>query len=949
MDAGESVSPLSRFPKPHRRVLRMLHPARPLPEPEWLPRTDLAVRLDRAVAGVGPRGMPVAGAQPAGSDAAPAILDALKGFVAHERARIVDLHRSGAGGLEVVHELSDLVDTVVTHLHRRAHLGSPERVRAETEGVAVLALGGYGRRELNPGSDVDLMFLFPRRVDPYLQAILDHVLYTLWDLGLPVGHSTRSLADCLALAEADLSSLTAMLESRFLGGHRAPCVRFQEKLGKLISGRRAARFVAEKRAEWDRRHKKHGGSLYLQEPNIKESCGGLRDLHAAFWMARARHRAGDLDGLRRAGILSRAEWDECRAALDFLLRLRTELHLQSGGKHDVLTLSLQEPVARGLGHAGLGEGHAVEHLMRHYYLHARTLHLIAERISERCAEGRSQMEVMMKKLAARDIGDGFTEIGRQIHARGNAPEVFREDPVRLLKIFWTALQTGYALSREARELVRGDLHLIDDEFRRSGRALASFLAILREPAGVAGTLRGMHELGVLTAYIPEFGRITCQVQYDYHHKYTVDEHTFIALEGLETLFGDGDGHHDEFRAIARELKKPDIFRLAVLFHDIGKGEGSGHVQRGVALAGEILARMGLPEEGVDTVRFLVAHHLTMAHIAERRDLDDEPMIIEFAQRVKTVDLLKMLYLLTYLDIRAVGPDVWTEWKGSLLWELFLRTHAILTRGVPESEEELRKAAALRGQLVADLGPEFGAGAVERHLDLMPPRYLLTTMRSKVATHLRLVAEVQDGVEVSSRWAAYGAAGYAELAVCSFGRPGRFAQIVGCLTANGANILSAQVYTRRDGMMIRNFQVDDGRGAAITDSKIQERVREDLHRVVRGEAEVRDLIRSRRRDVLVRPARRGQVMPTRVEFDNFVSESHTVIDIRTQDRPGLLYIISSTLSALGVDLSLAKIATEADQVIDVFYVTEADGRKVTDEARMAEVRTTLEHAIAEGLL
>ncbi|HEY7676991.1 MAG TPA: DUF294 nucleotidyltransferase-like domain-containing protein, partial [Candidatus Methylomirabilis sp.] len=281
------MSPLSRFQKPHRRVLRMLQPARSLPEPEWPPRTDLAVRLDRVVGGAR------RGPTPDARDAAPALLDALKGFVAEERARIVALHRSGAGGLQGVRELSDLVDTVVTHLHRRAHLACPERVRAETEGVAVLALGGYGRRELNPGSDVDLMFLFPRRVDAYLQTILDYVLYTLWDLGLPVGHSTRSLADCLALAETDLCSLTAMLEGRFLGGHQAICQRLHERLGKLMSGRRAARFVAQKQAEWERRYRTHGGSLYLQEPNIKESCGGLRDLHTALWMAKMKFKVRD--------------------------------------------------------------------------------------------------------------------------------------------------------------------------------------------------------------------------------------------------------------------------------------------------------------------------------------------------------------------------------------------------------------------------------------------------------------------------------------------------------------------------------------------------------------------------------------------------------------------------------------------------------------------------------
>jgi [protein-PII] uridylyltransferase len=897
----------------------------------------LAARLDRALAG---------------GDAtrdAPAALAALKQFVADERGRIVGLHRAGSGGLQVVRELSDLVDTVVTHLHRRAHLAAPEGARAETDGVALLALGGYGRRELNPGSDVDLMFLFPRRVDAYLQTILDHVLYSLWDLGLPVGHSTRTLADCVALGRADTLSLTAMLEGRFLGGHRSIAEALQQRLAKLVSGRRAARFMAAKRAEWERRIQKYGASLYVQEPNVKESAGGLRDLHAALWMARARHRVGDLEGLRRAGVLSRGEWEESRAALDYLLRLRTELHLQAGSKQDVLSLPLQQATACGLGYTDGGGRHAVEPLMREYYLHARSLRLIAERIAERCAEGRSQVEVVMRKLAAREIGDGFTEVRHQLHAKGDAPEVFREDPVRLLKIFWTAQQTGYELSPEAKELVCGHLHLIDDPFRRSSRALASFLAILREPHGVARTLRTMHELGVLTAYIPEFERVTCQVQFDYYHKYTVDEHTFIALDGLEALHGGGGGRQDEFRSIARELKRPDLFRLAVLLHDIGKGEGSGHVERGVALSRQILGRMGLPEEDTETVVFLVAHHLTMAHIAERRDLDDEPMVIEFAQRVQAVDLLKLLYLLTYLDIRAVGPDVWTDWKGSLLWELFLRTHAILTRGVPESAEELRKAAALRAQVVAELAPEFGAPAVERHLDLMPPRYLLTTSKARLATHLRLVAALDGGAEVTSQWAAYPSASFAELVVCGYGRPGRFAQVVGCLTANGANILSAQAFTRRDGLVIRNFQVDDGRGSAITDEAVWRRVQGDLEQVARGEVPVRELIRNRRREVLLRPVRRGRAMPTRVEFDNFVSDTHTVIDVRTQDRPGLLYLIASTLSSLGLDLSLAKIATEADQVMDVFYITEADGQKVQAEDRMAEIRGALERAIGEGLV
>jgi [protein-PII] uridylyltransferase len=872
----------------------------------------------------------------------------VKDFIAKERARIEAAHRGGAGGLEVVALHADLVDAVVCQLFRLADGIVEPALKEKGEECAVVALGGYGRRELNPGSDVDVMFLYPRRVDHYVTAILNHVLYFLWDLGFSVGHSCRSLSDTLRMMETDLTARTSMLEARFLAGSPGVFAEFQDRMWRAFQGRRAHQYIQLKVQEQIRRHEKYGGSVFLQEPNVKEGPGGLRDFHTALWAARARHRLDGLDALPALGLLTPVELAQCLQALDFLLRVRSELHYLHGGKSDILTLSLQVPVATSLGfrdEATFG----VERFMQQYYTRAGALHQLSGRLTERCAaRPGSPVEAVMKKLRARDIGDEFTELNRQIHILPAQRGCFREDPIRLLKIFWYRQEMGYELSPDAKEAIRSSLELIDDEFRRSNRALGFLLALLKAPRGVAETLRQMHQLGVLAAYIPEFARVACLVQFDYYHRYTVDEHTFVLLDHLEALTDTTDPRLQEFRRIAGELKKPEILKLAILFHDIGKGEGQGHVERGVAIAEAVLARMGLAERDVADVKFLVAQHLSMAHIAQRRDLDDERLIIEFARLVGDEDLLKMLYLLTYLDLNAVGPQVWTDWKGTLLWELFIKTHTILTRGVPEGEEEHRKATNMRSALVTELGAEFGVEVVRQHLDLMPARYVLTTSSAKVAQHLQLIDQVRRGDPVAVRWNAYPMAGYSEVAVCAPGAPGRFAKVVGALTANGINILSAQLFSRADGVFIRTFQVSDGRGAAPDDETVWHRFARDLKGIILDQVDVRELIKVRRRDLLAKPIPRGGEIHTRVEFDNVVSDRYTVIDIRAQDRLGLLYIISSTLSAMNVDVALAKITTEVDQAMDVFYVTENDGQKLAEESQMEAIREALVHGIAEGI-
>ncbi len=879
-----------------------------------------------------------------------ALLPSLKEAIAEERVRIATAHRDGAGGLEVVALHADLIDALIGQLYRLADTALvTSAMRNESQGCAAVALGGYGRRELNPASDIDVMVLFPRRMDVYVHAVLHLLFYVLWDLGFTVGHSTRSLADAAHMMESDLTVKTSMLEARFLAGSPAVFAEFQARLWRSVQGRRAQQYIDAKLAEQAERHAKFGGSVFLQEPNVKEGPGGLRDFHLALWAARARHRLGDLEGLAALGLLSATELAEALEALDFLLRVRSELHYLHGGRNDLLGLTVQVPVAAALGYQDEGRSFGVERFMRQYYLRAGSLHRLAKRVVERCtARPASHVEAVMRKLRARDIGDGFSELNHQIQVPPDARRLFQEDPVRLLKLFWYHQELDHALSPEAQEAVRANLDLLDDRVRGSNRALGFFLAILQHPRGVAATLRLMHQQGLLAAYLPEFARVTCLVQFDYYHRYTVDEHTFVLLDHLESLQDTSDARLQEFQRIVREIKRPEVLKLAILLHDTGKGEGHGHTERGVALAEAALTRMGLAEADVAEVRFLIAHHLVMAHIAERRDLDDERLIIEFARQVEREDRLKLLYLFTYLDINAVGPGVWTDWKASLLWELFIKTHTVLSRGVPEGEAEARRADTLRDALVAELAADFGPETVRQHLVLMPLRYILTTSAAKMARHLELIEAVRRGEPVAVHWTAYPAAGYSEVLVCAPGAPGRFSGVVGTLTANGINILSAQLFSRADGVMIRAFQVSDGRGAALENETVWRRFRDDLRGFIVGQVNVRELIRSRRKDLLAKPPLPQGEIHARVEFDNVVSDRYTVIDIRTQDRLGLLYVIASTLSRLEIDTVLAKITTETDQAMDVFYVTEKDGRKVTGEARMAAIHDALVHAIAEGI-
>jgi [protein-PII] uridylyltransferase len=871
-------------------------------------------------------------------------LETFRSFHRKEHERIWQLHRQGAPGRQVIEERSDLLDAIIQQLYV---LAGPTPEISKGKGAVrctILALGGYGRRELHPCSDIDIMFLFGKELHPCINSLVERVLYTLWDMGLAVGHSCRSIMECVRMARKDLTIKTSLLEARYVTGDCSIWEMFEARLNKEVIGEKVSQFLRQKVEELEARYEKFGRSLYVQEPNLKESMGGLRDLHAAQWMARARYQTSELEGLAQQGVIGPEDLEGAQEALNFMWRLRNELHYLYGQKNDVLSLAVQRQVADHLGYQDSEGGFGVEYLMRQYYLHAKFLHHLSEKIIYRCLLHTSGVREIMERFRAREMGDGLVEMRGKIGIWAKDREGFVKDPLNLLRVFLRALRNGYSLTQDMRDLIRSRVSCLDEGFRKSSKAFELFLSILREGPGLGRILRLMHECGLLGAYLPEFAHLTCLVQYDFYHKYTVDEHTFVAFDHLEKLLSTPPSEPNEFYSIARELERPELFKLALLLHDVGKAEGKDHVNKGARIVTSLLSRFPLSEEEKELVLFLVSHHLTMAHIAERRDLDDVRVIIEFAGMIRDLPRLKMLYLHTFLDIKAVSPEAWTEWKSTLLWELYIKSHTILTRGIPEQQEDLLRAEKIRGQILQNLRKEMDQAFIANHLSEMPVRYLLTTPEAKIASHLRL-AQGLDGRSVTTDVHHFPRIGYSEFTVCTLSHPGLFASIVGVLSAHRINVLSAQIYTRSDGLVFDTFQVNNLRGMAVTNESLWQRVESELDGVLKGRIQVEDLIAAHRKGHRDRFGKKVLALPPRVDFDNRISDSYTVIDVRAADRLGILYLISQTLSFLGLDIAYAKITTEVDQAMDVFYVTEKEGGKVEDEARLAWIKRTLEDVLS----
>ena len=873
----------------------------------------------------------------------PLYLSGCKNFLAKYREEIRLRHSSGDTGSNVTHLLSDMMDELNNRLFLSIvyDLGGGDSM---LEHVSLVAVGGYGRGELNPYSDIDIMFLHDGVLPvTTVEDIAQKLLYFLWDMRLDVGYSVRKIADCIEMAAADGTVKTALMDARFLSGSRPLFAALNKVIFTQILPKSSDSFIKEKIADMKSRREKYGSTVYLLEPNLKEGEGGLRDLQTAIWVARVKYKFSELRELIIKGIVDDEELETYHAALDYLWRIRNELHYFNGRKNDQLTFDAQVHLAGFFGYKDNGRVLAVEDFMRDYYRQANKIEHFTSSLISRCIWRDEGALKILGYFVRRPVGDGCFVLKGELIVPDET--VVEKNPGVIMKIFELAQKHGVTLNVRVKGLIRKNLALINDKFRRSREVNQSFLSILRSTKGVAGTLNLMHHLEFLNRFIPEFEHIYCKVQHDMYHIYTVDTHTLFAVEQIEKMLS------GEFKkimpfpcSIAAEIGKPELLILAVLFHDIGKGSGGGHAEKGAAMIPTIARRMGLSKEGSERLEFLVRQHLLFAHISQRRDLNDEKMIAQFARQMETSENLKMLYLLTVADVRAVGSDVWTTWKSSLFQELYEKAFSILDRGGFQQEASSERVSSVINKVTELLENDLPAIQVRQELKAMPVRLILSNPSTLIAEQVRLLQGLEQS-DILLRLTHQPEIGYSEFTICAHDMPGLFSRITGVMASNGINILGAQINTSKNGKVLDILQVNSPQGNLITDATRWEKIEQDMRKAIHGEVQVSALVAKRKRPTLLtaRPAPR---FATKVEVDNEVSEEYTVIDILTHDKVGLLYLITSTLAEMGLYIGVSKISTKVDQVADVFYVRDIFGQKITAPEKLSEICSKLMTAIDE---
>jgi len=873
----------------------------------------------------------------------------VKAYLDAVRAHLLELHDGGAPARRVNGEHAELIDRLVRKLFRLAEDRYFDNFPRLNFRFAVVAVGGYGRRELSLGSDVDLLFLYRGKENPYVETITETIATRLWDARVVVGAATRSVTECLRVGREDLATLTSYLDARFLVGDPALFAELDREVRAHLKENSDA-FMAAKLAEQTKRHEAFGESLYLLQPNLKESVGGLRDYHTALWIARAAiWEVRRPEHLRVQGFIDAEEERALLAALEFMWRMRNQLH-RKGRKDDRLHYEAQAQLAEYLGFGDEDPLHAVEALMRSYYLHARAIQRVSRRAIDHAQQVTSQRRTA-SFAKPHPVAEGFAISNGRLEIP--AASLLVERPMRLLSAFAIAQHHDVELSARAQRLVRQHLSLVDESFRADPEASAFFRQILGAPARVYRTLQTMDEVGLLGAYVPEFAHLVGMWQQDMYHTYTVDIHSLFLVEQLRRI------QRGRYRVelplateLMREVRNPVLLYLGCILHDIGKGRGGGHSGKGAAMIPALAKRLGLSDDEAVIVEFLVMHHLTMSAMAEQRDVHDPRLILRLAKLCGSRLFLRLLYLVTVADIRSVSPVAWTSWKAGLLERLYRNTAEWLEAGEETDlaeqflvERAMNQASSTAARAVEMLAQDgIGKPDAEALLDQMPRRYLLENAPEEVAAHMRtafgFLADRPRARVAPFRSATGNEQRSWGLVVIAADRPGLFATIAGVLSGCGHNILAASAYTTRDGLALDLFDVDPIAGGPEEEELERARLEKRLSAVLAGEAEMP----APRRVPLPRVLRE-KAPNARIENDD--SDFYSIIDVEATDRPGLLYDLSRALSDEGLSLVTVRASTRASRAQDAFYVTTLDGHKLVDTDQMRRVEEAVLRAIGQG--
>ena len=867
-------------------------------------------------------------------------------FLAEQRRVINQRVLGGASGAETLAAMTDLVDGLIVARYRDAvRHGGETLANAGLRQCCVMALGGYGRRELAPHSDVDLMFLFQYGSVDAAQELVRAVLHPLWDCGFQVGHSVRTIADCIELAGNDSTIKTSMMESRFLAGSADLFEKFHGRFVRKVVCKGTDRFLDQKLEERRREYEKFGETVYLLEPNVKKSKGGLRDLHLLQWAGLARYQAPTIRELSDRGILSRADLVALTEAREFLWRVRALLHVHAGMAQEILSFDEQVWLAEHFGFQDQPHLLAVEQFMQQYYRHTMGLHERCMRFVKRCRTVPLKQRLMRLWPATRVDHDFIVRSGILTVAEDRHANVL-ENPASLLRLFDLSRSQRLTIAPPLLEDIHRHIETVPAEAFRTAEVSRTFLNIMAGP-GTASTLAAMHRAHLLEKLVPAMGGVRGLMQFNQYHKYTVDEHSLLAVERAEAMVEDPGVLGEVYRSI----KRKDILHLAVLMHDLGKGQEEDHSDIGKRLAEDVAVRLGFDEQEMRTLSYLVHRHLVMAHTAFRRDPNDVKVVLPFAREVGTPEVLKKLLVLTAADIAAVGPGVLTKWKESLLIELYMRTMAEVsgereTHGGTDRLSLVAEAVARESVLARMEGVD--RSWIEGQLKLFPERYLYGSAAGRIAAHLAAIKRLYVGDVVVD-------AGYnPELGTCEYAvvthddlTPGIFSKIAGVMAGSGLQILDAQILTRTDGTIVDTFHVTDPdyHGAPPLDR--MQTVGERIAAVLKGWEHVDDVLRRGARLNLTKPLPKAPEA-TEVRIDNETSDHFTIIDVFADDHQGLLYVITNAIFQLGLSIHAARISTRLDQVADVFYVTDARGKKLEDHNLLERVRAGVETAVENFL-
>ncbi|MAU40464.1 MAG: [protein-PII] uridylyltransferase [Kordiimonas sp.] len=850
----------------------------------------------------------------------------------------------GSRGRSVVQAQSYLIDQImrmlfdvtVEYVYRR-----PNPTKAEQ--ISLVAVGGYGRGEMAPQSDVDILFLLPYKQTPWGEQVAEYMLYMLWDMGLKVGHSTRSVDECISQAKADLTIRTAMLEARYIWGDQNLFMDLRTRFDKDVVEGTGPEFVEAKLEERDQRHQRMGDTRYVVEPNLKEGKGGLRDLHTLYWISKYVYKVHSVSEVVALGVLTPEEYKQFKKAENFLWTVRCHLHYLTGRPEERITFDVQTVLAERLGYRDHAGTSGVERFMKHYFLTAKT---VGDLTRIFCAyledQHKRQPRFRLPRLGMRNRTiDGFAVEGSRINFV-DEDDVLNE-PVRLISIFKVAQDNDLDIHPQAMRVIHQNLKLVNSKLRRNPEANRLFLDIMTHQKAPDISLRLMNEAGVFGRFIPDFGRVVAQMQHDMYHVYTVDEHTIRAI-GLLSQVEQGTLAEDHPLAneIIHKVLSRQVLYVAVLLHDIAKGRGGDHSVLGEEVAYKLCPRLGLSEAQTETVAWLVRWHLLMSNYAFKRDLNDPKTVEDFVKAVQSPERLRLLLVLTVVDIRAVGPNIWNGWKGQLLRDLYYAAEEVLLGGQAEASNQRRVSAAKK-----DLRESLSHWS-DQKFDQYANRFYDSYWTSlKLEEHARnaLMVDSAEGDEskLAVDFHVDNFQNITEMSVYALDHPGLFARITGALAVDGVSIQDARIFTTKDGMALDTFWIQDFNDTAVNKDAKLAKLRRTITDTLLGKIIPRDVLANKK--PMNKRAQVFKVAPL-VLIDNKASNKHTVIEINGRDRPGLLFDLSQRMVDLNLSITSAHVATYGERAVTVFSVKDLFGHKITHPEKLQIVHDSLIEAIPE---